>query len=389
MNWRWLRWELPIFATLVLVGWIISAFVSDAGYVLVAFGRYSLETSIWTGMLLLMLGYLGTRLVFWVLPLLLRPRATWRDWAQTRAATNARSGTDAGLLALAHGDAARARKLLLANASRAPTPLLNFLGAARAAQQMGDGAGRDVDLALAAATAPEAAHAIALTRAQLLIEHGAWEDAHGQLRELQTHLPRNTLVLQLLGRTGVRLRDGESLLAAAPAMRKEKALPEDQIDALEQEAARWCFDDIAAAQDDPSPRWQALPKALQQRPRVIAAYARALGVAGRAVEAERLLRDALDRAWDTTLVRAYGEVAADPAFQLRTVERWLSKHADDAALLQTLGRIHARTGQWLAARSAFEASLRIEQDPAARQRTEQLRREVQAQLPASGLDHAQ
>ena len=388
MNWRWLRWELPIFATLVLVGWIISAFVSDAGYVLVAFGRYSLETSIWTGMLLLMLGYLGTRLVFWVLPLLLRPRATWRDWSQTRAATNARSGTDAGLLALAHGDAARARKLLLANASRAPTPLLNFLGAARAAQQMGDGAGRDADLALAAATAPEATHAIALTRAQLLIEHGAWEDAHGQLRELQTQLPRNTLVLQLLGRTGVRLRDGESLLAAAPAMRKEKALPEDQIDALEQEAARWCFDDIAAAQDDPSPRWQALPKALQQRPRVIAAYARALGVAGRAVEAERLLRDALDRAWDATLVRAYGEIAADPAFQLRTVERWLSKRADDAALLQTLGRIHARTGQWLAARSAFEASLRIEQDPAARQRTEQLRREVQAQLPASGLDHA-
>ena len=59
------------------------------------------------------------------------------------------------------------------------------------------------------------------------------------LAGLREAMPRNTLVMQQLVRTSVRLRDGKALLVLGPALRKEKALPLEQIDALEKEAARW------------------------------------------------------------------------------------------------------------------------------------------------------
>ena len=206
---------------------------------LVAFRRFSLETSIWAGGALLLLGYLATRLLFWLLPMLVRPRTTWRLWSKARGSSRARDATTVGLLALANGDAARARKLWLASATLVDEPLLNLLAAARAAQQLGDSAGRDADLARASSVAPQAQYTIALTRAQLLIDHGDWQVAHALLQELREAMPRNTLVMQQLVRTSVRLRDGKALLVLGPALRKEKALPPEQIDALEKEAARW------------------------------------------------------------------------------------------------------------------------------------------------------
>ena len=382
MNARWLRWELPIIALLLLGGWLASQFISDPGYVLIAFQRFSLETSVWTAMALLLLGYLFTRFVFWLVPWLLRPRAAFRRWRQTRKATRARDGTEAGLLALANGDAARARKLLLASAAGAAAPLINHLSAARAAQQLGDVAARDADLARAAQIAPDATHTIALTRAQLLIDHGDWEDAHVQLQSLHADLPRNTLALQLLVRTSVRLRDGDALFAAMSALRKEKALPVEQLDALETEAVRWRFEAISDARGDPMQSWQGLSQALKQKPEVIVAYARALMASGNAKEAERLLREALDSAWHVALVRAYGETPGDATVQQLAVQRWLTKRANDAALLQTLGRIQMRAEHWSEARTTLEASLRAEQDPAASRRSEQLLNQIALRSPA-------
>src|SRR5690625_7965594 len=50
------RGFLAVLAVLVVAGTLVAAIESDPGYVLVAYGGYSLETSIWVALALFLLG---------------------------------------------------------------------------------------------------------------------------------------------------------------------------------------------------------------------------------------------------------------------------------------------------------------------------------------------
>jgi HemY protein len=63
------------------------------------------------------------------------------------------------------------------------------------------------------------------------------------------------------------------------------------------------------------------------------------------------------------VIRLYGEcLGKDTLKQIERAENWLKQHPQDAALLQTLGRLCAKQELWGKAQSYLEASLSIEPD---------------------------
>ena len=72
--------------------------------------------------------------------------------------------------------------------------------------------------------------------------------------------------------------------------------------------------------------WTELPRATRKTPQAIATYARALITAGEPVQAEKLLREAIDDQREPLLVRLYGElVLPDALAPLERAENWLRK----------------------------------------------------------------
>ncbi len=349
----------------LFVGGLIGALVArDPGYVLVSYSNVSVETSLWFGVFLLLLAYVLLRLGGYLWSRFVLSGSGLAQWNRQRRADGSRKQTVQGLLLSAEGRWSEAHKLLLAGARDAQMPLVNYLSAARSAQALGNYAERDELLSRASEETPGSKVAVALTRVAFQLEADQYEPALASLLELQRESPRNAAVLAMLQRCYGELGDWQALLELAPDLRRQKALPEAELDAAQRSAglARLAQLTGPAASGQFEAVWNLLPKTLQHDPELIAAAASARSAQGHPQEAEQLLSDALKRAWDDRLVDCYGVVDADLAGQLNTAEGWLKDRPDNAALLLALGRLAGRSEQWDKAREYLEASLRSNPD---------------------------
>lgn len=338
----------------------------DPGYILVTRGDWTVETTltlfIVAAALLFIAAYLLVRLAANTASM---PRRV-RSWRQRRRELKARRSTRKGLIELAEGRWRSAEKHLVHYADFGDAPLLNYLGAARAAQKQGAEKRRDHYLFLAHQAMPDAELAVGLTQAEVQISQGQWEQALATLMHLRAIAPKNAHVLTLLKRLYERLNTWSDLLELVPALRKHKVLDEEQINAIEKKAHRELLAQAGGTGrlDQLRETWMQIPKHLRQDPEMIGDYVQRLIQIGQGGEAERLLRDALRQQWEPSLVRLYGEVEGDDqARQLTLAESWLKGHERHPDLLLTLGRLAARNQLWGKARSYLEASAGAEPRP--------------------------
>ncbi len=117
---------------------------------------------------------------------------------------------------LSEGRWEEARRLLLAGADEAETPLINYLNAARAAHEMGDIPARDAYLKQAAETTPGAKFAVTLTQAEFNIRDGHNEQALAALLVLRKRAPRHSAVLAMLAQCYESLGDWQALRELFP-----------------------------------------------------------------------------------------------------------------------------------------------------------------------------
>jgi HemY protein len=156
----------------------------DAGYVLIEMNRLSIETTVWVAALVLILALLA----FYYLSRLLvicadtlthflgrrasRERGGWlASWRARRSNPTAR-----GALAFAEGRWREAVRHLARGARRSEAPLLNYLLAARASEQLGDAELADGFMQLAAEV-PGSAAAVRLARAESAMRRGDYREA--------------------------------------------------------------------------------------------------------------------------------------------------------------------------------------------------------------------
>ncbi len=330
----------------------------DSGYVLLAYGKWTLETSLTFFVGLLLALFIASHVLWrWLVNTWHLPERLYH-WRQQRRRERARKATQKGLIALAEGSWQEAERQLSRFADLSDTPLLNYLGAARAAQKLGSDTRRDNYLSRAHLSMPDAELAVGLTQAEVQLSQGQAEQALATLRHLHALAPKHTHVLYLLRRLYEQLGSWSDLRALLPELRRHNVLPKERLDTLERQLhcqlLAACGDDITALRRC----WGDVPRQLHHDPELLHNYTVSLRRLGHSAEAEPLLREALKRQWDNGLIRLYGLIDGDdPARQLRSAEAWLKERPHQADLLLALGRLALRSQLWGKARSYLEASV--------------------------------
>ncbi len=351
-----------LIALLLGVG-VVAVIKTDPGYVLMSYGNYTLETSLWVGLVLLLL---FTALVYAVLRLVYRLLGGHRSlvgWLDSRRVRQAARHTTQGLISLIEGNWATSRRQLLRGAPHSELPLVNYLLAARASAELHDTAKMSEYLGAAQQTGPDASTAVELARAAMLLDLGEFDQAAAALDQLEGAAASTPRALVLRYRTHFELQHWDELAAILPELKKRNLVAAGELQKRQRDI------DVNRLQAADSPQglsaaWQKLPKDRQHDTGLVRIYAGLLLRAGDGEAARKVLVKALKREWDPALADLYGRLEeTDTSAALAQAERWLAAHPEDPQLLLALGRLAAREKLWGKARDYFESSYRLQRTP--------------------------
>ena len=347
------------------------AIAKHSGYVLIAYGGFRYQSSLWATLGLLLAALLLAALVRYLIGLVLVSSGVVNPWSRRNRSRRTQVAIKQGQLDLAEGRWASAQRHLHRAAEAERYPLFYYLGAARAANEQGRYDERDTLLERALERQPQAELAVALNHAQLQMDQGQDDQALETLDAMQARYPGNIQVLRLLQRLHTRRGDWSAVIRLLPELRKGKVLPTAELAELEQRAwgqnlslTHEGHDDAQAVRQALERAWEQLTAAQRQEPRLVLAYAEQLRQAGAQKETEHVLRTTLKRQYESPLARLYGLVRGeDPARQLQFAEGLLKAHPSDPSLLLTLGRLCLQQRLWGKARDYLESSLRFQRNP--------------------------
>ncbi len=354
---------IRLIALIVITGlgvWAGMSLSQEPGRIFIEFGSKAIEMSVWVGAALLVgavvLLYFGVRLVAGFIGL-----PTWfKGVLRRQRQKKAQQKTNIGLLELAEGHWRQAEKNLIYGAKDAEVPLLNYLAAARAAQEQNDDQKRDEYLALAHDATNNTDMAVGLTQAELQYTHGQYEQSLATLKQLRDIAPRHPSILKLLKNIYLQLSDWENLLALLPLLKKQDVLDHEQASHLEQMAFERLIAQVdAKAQLDEL--WDRMPKNLRLNAEVAGLCAHAWIRFEDYEKADTTLKAAIKKTWSEPLVELLGNFKnPNPAKSLAMAQGWLKEHPKSCALYLTCARLAAQDEKWEQAQKYLETCISIE-----------------------------
>jgi len=357
------KWFLTLLLILSATAAFFWFFLDDPGFIVIGRGAWTVETSLSTFVIALVLGSFSVYSVFRLLLSLLRLPLRFFYNRSVHQEEKAHDSLVHGLLALIQGQWQQAEKVLLKTMSLGELSALHYLGAAYAASELNafSRIPSYLDKAQNNLSKKEAV-TITLFDAKLEWQHENYSAALEKAQVAYSLAPKHAEVLLLLVRLYVQLTDWQALLKLLPEVRKHKVLPAEEILDLDDRA------NIALIQEslrnDPVNAhkiWSQIPKATRLRPVLLKVYVEHLMAAGDAMTAEPLVKEALKYQWDADLVNLYGTLeTANTSQQISSAEGWLKYHDKDAVLLRTLGHLCLRNRLWGKARQYLEESVKVE-----------------------------
>lgn len=356
---------LAVISAATLLGLAVAA---HPGYVLISYRSFLYEAGLWSTLALLLLVFF----VVYGVRVLLRGASVSggliNPWSRRHRSRRIEQAARLGLVDLAEGRWEEALRHLRRAAAADDQPLILYLGAARAANELGQYDEADGFLEQALQREPRGSTAVGLARTRLLIERGELAQALTSIRALHAEQPHHPQVLKLEQRLLVELRDWDALCRLLPELRRRHVLEGAALLRLERGAWSSALSEAPVAQDAPlaslQERWKRVPAALRRDPEVLGSYALRLDALGHGREALPLLAEAIREHYQPALVYLYGRIqGADSTRQLREAESWLKDHPSDPVLLLTLGRLSMADRLWGKARDYLEASLGFVRSP--------------------------
>jgi HemY protein len=358
---------LSLLALLIAVA-IGSIAGSDTGYVMMTISGWKIQTSATLFVIILFLGFLTCYFLvrssvrLWTMPKELK------KWRLHRKQRRAEKYLTQGLINMTEGRWKKAEQDFCKAAPYSRAPHVNYLYAARAAQELRSVDRRDEYLRLAYHHNPDASIAVGITQAELQLSQDQTEQALATLKHLQHEQPNQIQVKQLLLDTYTGLNDWQSVLKLIPAIEKTSLYTREQIQAKQLEAYAGLLKEAGNlnSKEKLNTVWSGIPRKLQQHFYLMEVYINERLKFDDTADCELLLRSALKRQWDNMLVRLYGlVVGSDTNKQLAMAESWLQNHARDAVLLLSLGRICMRNKLWGKARDYLQESIDVQAIPEA------------------------
>lgn len=361
-----LLFPLIILGGLGYAGFVGSQFLTtlnSAGYVLIGIEQWSIETSLFVflGILVVvfLVMYISLRLLGWSfrLPKQIRKRV------QTNKLNISQQALIKGLVDSAEGNWENAEEILIKHASHSGAPLIHYLTAARAAQSRGAMDKRDEYLQIAALHGDNAEIAVGLTQAELNLSGEQYDQALETLTRLHSMNPTHASVLRLLHLTYQKLGDWQALRSLIPSLNTHKVLMEAELKLVETEVFSNLLKQAAEQKNSGELRrlWTEMPLSIKVMKGVAAIYFAAMIDVGAGSEIESELVKNLSSNWNDTLLVLFGNIQSiDPVLQLETAERWLIGHADDSILLMVLGKLSSQRADYAKAERYLRQSITVE-----------------------------
>ena len=278
---------------------------------------------------------------------------------------------------LAEGRTKAAYKKLLENATKAPTPVINYLAAAQAAYDIHDTQGMRFCLGEAEKVSENSSFAIGVSKARMEVDADHQEEALALLQSLHKKDPSHPGVLKLLYKVYLHVQAWYELATLIPFLEKHKIIQTEQLTELKMIVAKHrlqlfdCKKGMAAQLDA---IWETIPKAGKLDEVLLGTYVHKLIELGEFARAQVLLIRYFKHNWSDGLVKMIGYVQVEnPAEQLVLLEKLMKDRPNNAMLALTLGRVSLRNRLWGKGREYFEAALRFSRD-------EKLSAEINAEL---------
>ena len=369
-----MKWLIYILLALTAAVSVALFTKDDSGYVMLAYGRWSIEMSVVLLIVLIAAIFAGLYYTIRFLVGLKEIPGRARGWQATRKGAKANDGLSGGVLALAEGKWKEAERTLIKFVDDSQTPILNYLAAARAAHNAAEYKKRDAYLQQAQKItgaqkkSGSAAVAVTVMQAELQFLQGQFDQSLALLEELRKAVPKNNSVMLLLVRLYKKQKDWEKLRDLLPDLRKKKVVADDELYPLTIE----CHYELllkAGHADDVGvvlKAWEGVPREYRTHKKLIMVYCQQLLDKNSSEPAESLLNNAINKAWDTELVYMFGQInGANAALQLKHAEAWLVNHDKDPDLMLSLGRLCLRNQLWGKAKEYLEISIHHDGRPEA------------------------
>lgn len=362
---------IAIIAVLVLAGLAGTVMMRDPGLVVLSYGGHMFETGLWTFLLVAVVLFLAVRFVISTIYSLLSSGRIFGRWSAKRRRFSAKRQTEQGLLLMAEEEWADARKSLVSGAKGTPTPLLNFLQAAYASNELGQIKRRDELLKQAAKATPDAQFALDLAAARMQLEgDGSEADAAlTTLLNLRDQAPRHQIVAEHIARAYEKKGDFSALetqLSGLKRMRKEHPADVARMElAIARHKVLGAFRKDADAAGAVAV-WKRQDTSVRLTPEFVRETASELAAAGAIEQAGDVLIDALSNEWRADWISQFANLPGVEKLQAKQASSWLKSQAGDPVVQLLAARAAAESGDWSRARDCAQKSDELQPSAAAR-----------------------
>lgn len=336
-------------------------YAGQQGYVLISIADKTIEMSVTTLVIFLVIALAILFVAETVLKKLLRSSsATWH-WFTIRKVKRSRQDTNEGIIKLLEGQWKLAEKKVTRRASHHDMPLLCYLMASEAALEMGDKGKRDRYLELARKQ-DNSSLAVALTLAKQQVKQGEFKLAYETLSKLHASHPTNPLLLSLLKKVHTELKQWQALLDIAPQLTKAKVISAKEQQELEAQAQSGLLCDLAATSNKEQliQYWDKLNRKLKNDPILIVQMTKLLIEKHADSEAFTIAKEALKKQTINELLVLLPNIKLEDTHPVRQLlESILKKDENLVDAHSALARLDMQNEQWSEAQKHLEKALSI------------------------------
>ncbi len=329
------------------------------GYVLISIAGKTLEMSVTTMVVLIAIFFAAFFVVELIVKKILSAGSDTWNWFSVRKLKRSRRFTNEGIIKLVEGDWKLAEKKVTRWANHHDMPLLCYLVASEAAQEMGDRAKRDYYLELASKQ-EHSLLAVELTKAKLRIEEGDYNTAVNILNKLADAYPNNPRLLTMLKTAYLPLNHWAQLIELLPRLKRNKLLSLSEYEALMHKAQVGFIEQAAETKQSEviTDRWSQLPKTARNDSALTKVYVKALINAKADNQAFAVLKERMKKSPSAGLYQLISELSlADMQPAVELLENAVGKDSSNAEARSALARLYMAQKKYPEAQKQFEAAL--------------------------------
>ena len=355
------RFSLYLVCGLVLGAVLVNAISQDPGYLLVTWGDWQLETSMWLALSALLLSLVLLWFILRALRTTLKVPRALRRWLGLRSARGAQRRADKGFAAFFEGHWDVAEKALKKGGAPDEQTLLHPLYAALAALHRGESARALALLEQAETEGLAPVSLIILARAECHLKAGATNEAERSLEQLSASERKTPRAKALRAEAAYLQRDWQPLTELLADVRRAGIAPDEQINVWERESWNALLSEADDAASTAVSVWKRAPESLKAPGQplwpalldILRRDAQADALQAQADALQKVLQERLQQHCEVATLEAVNGLPDKQLLKMKkAIQRWRDEdsegrcHAVLARIARIEGDAEAEAGLW-------------------------------------------